>query len=575
MDRKEYSLLHKLKKDKKVFDKKINLYESKQNYDNLIKTLIKNIKETRDKKNEKLKISENCENILKHYIAELNVKIFPHNWQKNYGDKNIETNLDNLSMLSYLQRVKRNAYIKDKYELENEVTDLFKEEDKKQVEKVKFHMAKDKIDGEIMENEKYQLSLIKDKFRQISHQVEKYEDELRIYKLKYEVIVQKNNKLKEMLNKEEKIYKKLYKLLKQKDGKNNNKNNLYLNIELNSENNKNNKNKEFLNYRSLSDKNFLSMVNTKKNSLKYFENIYKKNNIHISSTFLRNYIPNFKGYKSPLCFLKSDKNLEKKLFNKNLKLIKEYNALNIFTNNSKFDSIKDFINSFNNFTNSNENNTLSLNSTKDLKSTNINTFTSINSNIKNMTLSDRSLKSIKKKNNSKIMKRKSTYSTLYKKNDENKNEMHILNDYIYDLIREQRQIIKNLNNKKSEEMRSIYQIKFVLSKCINDLNSEVYEKSNDSNDNINNSSNINSANITESKKEKENLLYILTYIYDNCFNGINNNMESIFPEFRNNNKNKINSFFSNYYKDCCKNNSHDNEMSNRRCLSSTYRNYEN
>ena len=571
MDRKEYSLLHKLKKDKKVFDKKINYFESKQNYDNQIKTLIKNIKETRDKKNEKLKISENCENILKHYIAELNVKIFPNEWQKNYGDKNIETNLDNLSMLSYLQRVKRNAYIKDKYELENEVTDLFKEEDKKQVEKVRFHMAKDKEDGEIMENEKYQLSLIKDKFRQISHEVEKYNDELRICKLKYEVIVQKHNKLKEMLNKEEKINKKLLNQLKQKD---NNKNNLYLNMELNSEKN-NNKNKEFNNYKSLSDKNFLSVAHTKKNSLKYFENIYKKNNIHISSTFLKNYIPNFKGYKMPLCFLKNDKNIEKKLLNKNLKLIKEYNALNIFTNNSKFDSIKDFINSFNNFTSSNENNTLSFNSTKDLKSTNINTFTSMNSNNKNMTLSERSLKSKKQRNTSKIMNHKTTYTNLYKKNVENKNEMHILNDYIYDLIREQRQIIKNLNNKKSEEMRSIYQIKFLLSQCINDINSEVYENNNVSNDNVNNSSNIISVNITESKKEKENLLYILTYIYDNCFNGINNNMESIFPEFRNNNKNKINSFFLNYYKDCCKNNNHDNEISNRRCLSSTYRNYEN
>ena len=573
MDRKEYSLLHKLKKDKKVFDKKLNLYESKENYDNKIKSLIKNIKETRDKKNEKLKISENCENILKHYIAELNVKIFPNEWQKNYGDKNIETNLDNLSMLSYLQRVKRNAYIKDKYELENEVTDLFKEIDKRQVEKVRFHLAKDKIDGEIMENEKYQLSLIKDKFRQISHEVEKYENELRIYKLKYEVIVQKNNKLKEMLNKEEKIYKKLLKLLEKKDNSKN-KNNLYLDIELNSENNKY-KNKDFLNYRSLSDKNFLSVTNTKKNSLKYFENIYKKNNIHISQTFLKNYIPNFKGYKSPLCFLKNDKNIEKKLYNKNLKLIKDYNALNIFTNNSKFDSIKDFINSFNNFTNNNEDNTLSFNSTKDLKSTNINTFTSFNSNIKNMTLSDRSLKNIKQRNNNKIMNRKKTYSTLYKNKVDNKNEMHILNDYIYDLIREQRQIIKNLNNKKSEEMRSIYQIKFVLSKCIDDLNSEIYGNSNDSNDKFNISKNMHNFSINESKKEKENLLYILTYIYDNCFKGINNNMESIFPEFRNNSKNKINSFISKYYKDCNKSNGHDNEISIRRCLSSTYRNYEN
>ena len=559
MDRKEYSLLHKLKKDKKIFDQKLNLYESKKNYDSKIKSSIESIKETRKQKKEKLKISENCENILKHYIAELNVKIFPHHWQKHYGDKNIETNLDNHSMLSYLQRIKRNVYIKDKYELENEVTDLFKEEDKKQVDKVRYHMEKDRNDAEMMENEKYQLSLIKDKFRQISHDVEKYENDLRIYKSKYEVIVQKNNRLKEMLNKEEKIYKNLLKLLEPKD-KNKNKNNLYLNIELNNENNNNNKNKDFLNNRSLSDKNFLSVSNTKKNSLKYFENIYKKNNILISSTFLKNYIPNFKGYKSPLCFLKRDKNKEKKLFNKNLKLINDYNALNIFTNNSKFDSIKDFINSFSNYTSCNENNTLPFNSTKDLKSTNINTFTSYNTNIKNMTLSDRSLKSIKQEDNNKIAKRKKTYSTLYKNNADNKNEMHILNDYIYDLIREQRQVIKNLNNKKSEEMRSIYQVKFVLSKCINDLNSEVYENNNDSNENTNN---INNCSKSESKKEKENLLYILTYIYDNCFNGINNNMESIFPEFRNNNKNTT------------KSNSHDNDISNRKCLSSTYRSYEN
>lgn len=568
MDAREYSLLNKLKKDKKKFDRKLHIYNSKLEIDKKLDNLKKNVKEVTDNNNEVLRLSHNNYKILSSYIAELNIKIYPFILQKqqNYGEKNNEIILSNISMLNYLQKVKKNALIKDKYELENKAMELFLEEDKKQLAQLKKQIRDDKDKLEIMENEKKELSLIKDKYRKISHEAEKYENDLREYKFKYEVVLKKNEILKEMLHNEEKINKKLMKELNIYKGRNINN----LNIEINGDNNgtdigirESDKKNRKLNHknRSLSDKNFLFEGNTRKNSLKYFKNIYKKKNVILSSTLLKNYLPNFKGYKSPLFFIKRDKNIEKKLFDTNLKLINDYNALNMFTNNSNFNSISDFINSFNNFTNSN-NNTLSFGSIKDLKSTKINTISSSNSYIKTKTLSNNSFKNNKENNDIKIRNKKKVYTSL-NLNMKYKNEMYILKDYINDLIKEQTKIIKDLKKKKAEEIRTAYQLKFTLSQCINDLNVEIFRN------NKKGEKNIDAIDISQANKTKEKLLYILTYIYDNCFNGINNNMESIFPEFRRNNNNlKIHSF-------SIKNNEIDDiESINKRCFSSTFRKYD-
>ena len=129
--------------------------------------------------------------------------------------------------------------------------------------------------------------------------------------------------------------------------------------------------------------------------------------------------------------------------------------------------------------------------------------------------------------------------------------MYILRDYLYDLIDKQKKMIKNLSDINAEEIRSIFLFKSLLSKCINDLIIE------------NNEIIINKEeNIICNTEENNNLLFILTYIYDNCFNGGNIHIESIFPEFRNNDNSKISSFnnkISNYNIDKVK----------KKCLSST------
>ena len=544
MDRKKYSYLRQLKLDKNKFEKKLYYYETKISLDEKIESLTSQIKETRANKNELIQISKACDNILRTYIAELHAKIFPHTWQKNYGEKNIEMNLSNLSMLTYLQKVKNKVFINDKYKLEDEVIDIFYKEDKKQTNKIKNQIKADKKEGQIMENEKYELSLIKDNFRNIIHDIEKYEMDLKIYKLKYDIVLRNNKKLNKMLEQQKIMHEEICKKLKEK-----NNNYKTLKIEINDSNkNKNNKNKQInLNYRSFSDKNYLSIKNKRKISLKLFKDKNKK--IKINPFLIKNY----KGYKTPLLFLKTNNIFEKNIrtLNDN-RLVNAYDFLNIFTNNNKkTNSINEFINSFNNLSKKK----LSFYNTTEDKSTKMTSLSSNNSIIKSNTITNNSMRNIKKQSIYKVNSR--LFSPQYK------NEMYILRDYLYTLIDEQKEIIKDLKNKNAEEIRSISQIKYILSRCINDINIDIYDKNNiNNNNNSNNNKSIDENmidNVGDINEEDGKLLYILTYIYDNCFNGINN-VESIFPEFRNNNNSKI-FFFNN------KNNQDKIEVLHKRCFS--------
>ena len=65
-------------------------------------------------------------------------------------------------------------------------------------------------------------------------------------------------------------------------------------------------------------------------------------------------------------------------------------------------------------------------------------------------------------------------------------------------------MIKNLSDINAEEIRSIFLFKSLLSKCINDLNIE-------NNEIVNNKE----ENIIYNTEENNNLLFILTYIYEN------------------------------------------------------------
>ena len=87
-------------------------------------------------------------------------------------------------------------------------------------------LKEDKLDVEIMENEKDKLSLVKDDFRDVGYNVEKYKFSLKQFKMKYDMLKQINASLQKVLDEEKIKYEKLCK-------KNNNKKHLNLKININ------------------------------------------------------------------------------------------------------------------------------------------------------------------------------------------------------------------------------------------------------------------------------------------------------------------------------------------------------
>ena len=246
--------------------------------------------------------------------------------------------------------------------------------------------------------------------------------------------------------------------------------------------------------RSLSEKNFLYNYKSENFYEKNFED-NSKNKLQTIHSLLFDK-PKFIGYKSPMSFLNYNKIKMKKLvFNE--KSINAYDYLNIFTNNNKYDTINEFIENFNTINN------------KKISFHNLNTektkANTVSSNLSSKKLSPKKKKKIR----------------LFSSNalkEGNQNEIILIRDYLCDLISQQKKIIKDLNDKKTEEMRSKNQIKTFIINCIEDLNIEIFEQK---------------EKIKENKakeeilKQYENLLYILTYIYDNCFSGIKNKVKKL------------------------------------------------
>ena len=84
MNGRKYIMQQKLKKDKQKFQKKLYLSNHINFFNAQIKTLTSKISQINSKRNIAITHSENSEDILKRYIAELNIKIFPNSFKKNY-----------------------------------------------------------------------------------------------------------------------------------------------------------------------------------------------------------------------------------------------------------------------------------------------------------------------------------------------------------------------------------------------------------------------------------------------------------------------------------------------------------
>ena len=498
MNGRKYIMQQKLKKDKARFKKKLYLSNQIEFFTTQIKSLSSQISDILSKKNKATVHSENTEDILKHYIAELNLKIYPDNYKKNYGDENIRINLSNLRALSNFQKIKRDALNKDKNLLEDNIQDLIYYLEEHRKKKIKKQVKKDINRLEFYEENRKEHEEMKILIPELLHKEIIIKNNFRESKFLYKQMVKQNKKLVKNLQEQ----KDLNKYLKQEIENLGEKEKICRKKSLMREvGNFAKTKKKFEKMRSLSEENFLFDHKSKNYYEQICENKNKKRTIH-SLLFDR---PIFEGYKSQMSFLNFNKIKSKNLVI-NERPINAYNYLNIFTNNKRYNSIGEFIDNFNTINNKK----LSFYKNNNNK-TPTKTIT---------TPSNFSSQNISEKNKNK--KRLPSSQDIKK---DNMNELIILKDYLCDLIDQQRKIIKDLTNKKAEEIRSKDQVKTFISDCIDDINNNIFELK----ENI-----IEDENKEELIKQNENFVYILSYIFDNCFSGIKGNIKKLINKSKKN-----------------------------------------
>ena len=509
MNGRKYLMQLKLKKDKERFTRKLYLSNQINFFTTQIKSFSSKIADNRNKRNIATTHSENTEDILKHYIAELNLKIYPDSYYQNYGDENIRMNLSNLHYLTFFQKWKRETLNNDRRTLEDNSKDLIYYLEEHRKKKIKKQLKSDIYDFEIYEQKRKELDEMNEAIPELLNKFETFEKKFKESKFLYEQIIKQNKILELKLQNQKNLNKKL----KQEEKFIDENKTIYEKV--NSETGIggfSQRKKIFENMRTLSEENFLYNYKSENfyEIIDEIKNPQKKASIH-SLLFDS---PRFIGYKSPMSFLKYNKIKMKKL-TKNEKPINPYNYLNVFTNNKRYDSISDFMEDFNTINDKkisfNNINTLITN---EKTSTKINTISSFSSS--------------KFKNKKKIKKRLFSSQQINKEKDNKDNGIIIFRDYLYDLITFQKKIIKNLKNLYAEEIRSNNQIKSFIADCINDINIELFDLKENIGDDKEKEEQI---------KYNENLLYILSFIFDNCFSGIKHNIKKLINKSRNNNIN--------------------------------------
>ena len=507
MNGRKYIIEQKLKKDTEKFEKKLYLSDNINFYTSQIKIFSSQIDDLVKKKNIATTHQENTEDMLKRYIAELNIKIFPDKYNKNYGDENIKINLSNIRTLSNLQKIKKEMLIEDRKMLEDNIKDIIYYFDLIKRKKIKKQIKSDIYIFQLFEEKRQTIEDIKSQIPELLRRFEMAIQYTRENEVLYEQIIEENKMLEIKLNKQKNINKQLIEMMKEKEKNGDDNKKLKRKRNLNNDIEEGYIEKKFFgNIRNLSEYNFL--VNPQKDKKSNETKIHKAIS-RIHSTLFDN--PKFEGYKSPMRFMISNKPKIKKLMKK-YKPLNAYNFLNIFSNNKRFESVGDFIQNFN-----------SVNK----KKISFYPLNSDNSSTKAKTIST-NFSSPKNKNKIRLLS-----SQQLTKDDSSK--ILLFRDYLCDLINHQKNIIKDLTNKNSEEIRSNNQVKQFIEDCINDINIEI--------------KNINENEKDNKVKEKlikpnEKILYILSYIFDNCFSGLKNNIKKLIDKSRNERSNKIKNYYS-------------------------------
>ena len=509
----------------KEFKKKKHIHELTNKIHEKQKDIHNEYKTVYDLRLDKLRHNALTNNHLQQYIADLNFRLYslPEKDKSFEGDelKLIQHYSDIISLLDKFQTMKAEKFLSDKKELEDRIMEQSLEEQIKELSCLGRQEKYEKYIYDKLILAQNGLVDICQKYRTQVHACENYELITQKLKSEYDISLSINKKLNEILikekNIEEKLKNKLNKISSPEkyvtfspilSGRNDNSKDKHSKIDEIKEEEKE-KEKEKDNNKEIYHK---INVNRPKSSIRLNKN---NSDLIIDKNFMS--IDN--------------NNLDNKLKNSINK--------NYYNNYLRRDNSTGILNS--NIVNLETNKKLNFGRNYFRKIT-FRQKSSLNRNASDYTtcyISRTKMTRNKSMNNIREFEEKKFNENIY-----DRNYLDIIVQYLTDNINKAREEIKLKTKLKAEEVRSSYQLKYILSKCIEDVEIDLdNEKKSKINSNRNYYENILGINENKEKKKKENKKYdenielfknqlcILTFIFDNSFNGLNN-INSIFPEFR-------------------------------------------
>ena len=493
----------------KEFKKKNIIYDLTKKIEEQQKDIHKEINKVYDERLDKLRHNALTNNHLSQYIAELNFRLYSFPEKEN-PIKGKELQLMQLyteiiALLEKFQTIKSEKFLTDKKELEDRIMEQSLEEQKKELSYLSRQEKYEKyIYDKLLEAQNGLIDICQ-KYRTQVHLCESYEMSSLRLKSELDICKDTNQKLNKMAIRLRRIEKELKKKINEQE--------------------KNNNIKVFEPIFSSKDDLNNKVIKLKENkTINVKENMFFKININRPKSSLR-------LNKNNTALILDKKNLRTNNqintnTNSKFKLTTTNNFFKIGTIpiNQRANIHKFFPKNKNNFRRtfsrkisfrekSSKNRTISSHTTNYLTKT------------RNKSLND--IKQPEIKNN----------EVAYDK-DYLENAAHFLTDNINQI----RDEIKLKVKYKAEEIRSRYQLKYMISKIIEDIESDLEimkkEKAYDLNRYYDNLFGVSEhkemrqlENILFDKKVESSgqQLFVLTYIFDNCFDGINN-IKSIFPK---------------------------------------------
>ena len=490
----------------KEFKKKKVINESTKKMKDKQKDVHKEINNLYDLRQDKLRHNALTNNHLSHYIANLNFRLY------SISDNNKSLKDDELKLikkytkimllLDKFQKLKAEILLKDKKELEDTMMELSLKEEKNELLSL-YHQEKyEKFIYDKLILARDDLFDICDKYRTQVHLCEKYEANSLKLKCELDLRMDTNKKLINILERLRKIEKELKIKLKKKENKN----------------------------------------------IKIFEPIYSAIQDNISNKIIKkdvNKTINIKEenfYKININRPKSSFRLNK---NKSCLILDKQNTF-VYNKKDKNNKLKLTTNNFIKLSKSPTNSTLNYQKFNPNKSKNIHrTFS------RKISLREKSNKQRSSSNYSTNYltrtRNKSMVEITYQKNKNNediydKNYLEIISQFLADNINKIREEIKLKMKYKAEELRSRYQLKYLISNIIEDIQTDIEKMKKEKDFDLNNYYD-NLFGLEQNKEIKQldkilferkveacgQQLYILSYILNNCFNGTHF-VKSIFPK---------------------------------------------